>query len=505
MMMMNTQLAQKLNLSGGNLAGNINLVNSHKIINSPDPTSDKDLVTKKYMETHVNNSHVSGTTKYNPFDYVMLNPTSNLTEEDDITLGNALYYVSSPHLFNKKVIDAKLLLDSSKGYYSSRLGVNLYPLPNTSCTMAFEIIWTDNNIDRNTISLHGVSSIETIHNISTKTFNEYAKLIVQFTKSQNIGNNYIYIDIVMKMKSGSLYPSQTQVYLIVYGTYDLQPDVPSDIYDSMWTVRNNKILINGDIDMGNKTIIGIKEDTVDSGAVNYKQLQAYISSLELKLEKMINNNKSYYNQVFLYYFACLDPDQYDVNKSFSGALIEKINGRLIIKNPIDLNTADIKNGLNLNGSYIHLDDTYDKDSDFTMFITFKHDTSNTRNNSFGFGSLNGNLIQLIYPNIKMKADKFYLSETVSKNYSETMYSYYKNKQLMLWFAKSDDFYEVNLCDNGGLISESLSVGQFTSDKMVIASDYKIQRIGFSPIYHAVNNSEFHKILLMEKSRGTFFQ
>ena len=33
----NTQLAKKLDLSGGNMAGDINLVNSHKIINSPNP------------------------------------------------------------------------------------------------------------------------------------------------------------------------------------------------------------------------------------------------------------------------------------------------------------------------------------------------------------------------------------------------------------------------------------------------------------------------------------
>ena len=46
----NTQLAKKLDLSGGNMTGDMNLANSHKIINSPNPTSDTDLVTKKYMQ-----------------------------------------------------------------------------------------------------------------------------------------------------------------------------------------------------------------------------------------------------------------------------------------------------------------------------------------------------------------------------------------------------------------------------------------------------------------------
>ena len=66
----NTQIAQKLNLSGGNIAGNINLVNTHKIINSPDPTSDKDLVTKKYIESDVSQSHVTSSNQSNAFKYV---------------------------------------------------------------------------------------------------------------------------------------------------------------------------------------------------------------------------------------------------------------------------------------------------------------------------------------------------------------------------------------------------------------------------------------------------
>ena len=96
----------------------------------------------------------------------------------------------------------KLLIDSSKEYYSSRVGLNLYSLSNDEYTVCIEIIWVSDDIDPNRIGIDGTSSIETIHNVNRKTFKtqKYVRLICQFTKSQNIGNNYLYIDVVMKLK-----------------------------------------------------------------------------------------------------------------------------------------------------------------------------------------------------------------------------------------------------------------------------------------------------------------
>ena len=97
----NTQLAQKLNLSSGNVAGNVDMVNTHKIINSPDPISDKGMVTKKYMEAHVSDSHVTSSNKSNAFKYVMDDPQAQLTQEDDVELDNVVTFQTSPHLINK--------------------------------------------------------------------------------------------------------------------------------------------------------------------------------------------------------------------------------------------------------------------------------------------------------------------------------------------------------------------------------------------------------------------
>ena len=58
----------------------------------------------------------------------------------------------------------RLLLDRlEKGFYSSRLGLNLYPLSNSNYILCFELLWLDANIDPDTVYINGISSIETIH------------------------------------------------------------------------------------------------------------------------------------------------------------------------------------------------------------------------------------------------------------------------------------------------------------------------------------------------------
>ena len=120
-------------------------MNGKAITNLKDPVNDQDAATKKYMETHVSNSHVTSSDKTNAFQYVMNNP-SHLIEEDDIEFGNLITFQSSPHSINKKVIDTKLIFDAGHGYYSPRASINLYVLPNGSYTMA----------DIQTTDIHGL-------------------------------------------------------------------------------------------------------------------------------------------------------------------------------------------------------------------------------------------------------------------------------------------------------------------------------------------------------------
>ena len=191
-------------------------MNGKGITNLKDPVNDQDAATKKYMETHVSNSHVTSSNRSNAFQYVMNNP-SHLIEEDDIEFGGLVTFQSSPHSIIKKVIDTKLIFHADHGYYSSRASINLYVLPNGSYTMAFELIWSSDDVDRDTVSLNGISAVETIHDLSNKTFNNYSRLIMQFSKSTDTAPNHLYVDIHIKMKIGKLYPPKLQTYMVCYG------------------------------------------------------------------------------------------------------------------------------------------------------------------------------------------------------------------------------------------------------------------------------------------------
>ena len=66
--------------------------------------------------------------------------------------------------------------------------------------------------------------------------------------------------------------------------------------------------------------------------------------------------RSYYEDLFgEYWFDCLDPNLFNVDQSASGAIIKKINDKLVLKTTIDLNNFNTKEGLQLFGSHIQLD------------------------------------------------------------------------------------------------------------------------------------------------------
>ena len=258
-------------------------MNKNKIINCSDPTSDNDVVTKKYMESHVSTSHIQSSNRNNVFKYIMQDPTGQISEEDDIDIHGTQEYQSSHHQINKTVVNMELLLDSSKGFYSSRLGLNLYTLINGNYTLAFELLWSSPDVD--TVYINGISSIERVHNVYKKTFlsRKYAKMIWQFDKSQNIGNNYLMIDIEIKLISGKTYPTRFQTYSIVYGVNNIQSDIPASIYDQLYSVNNNKIVFNNQIDLNNQPLSGVKDAKNDDEATNLGLVKSLNNLLETTL------------------------------------------------------------------------------------------------------------------------------------------------------------------------------------------------------------------------------
>ena len=188
----------------------------HRITNLQDPNTDSNGCSKRYVDKHITNN-IQSSNDNNAFKYIMQDPLGQISEENDVEVYGTQEYQPSPHQINKTVVNMQLILDSDKQFYSSRIGLNLYPLSNSNYTLCFELLWPSADVE--TVFMNGISSIETVHNVFKKTFlsKKYAKLICQFNKSLSIGNNYLLMDLEVKLKSGITYPPKFQAYCLVYG------------------------------------------------------------------------------------------------------------------------------------------------------------------------------------------------------------------------------------------------------------------------------------------------
>ena len=114
-------------------------MNGKKLTNAADPAHDQDLVTKKYMETHVGDSHITTAHKKDVFDYVMKNHKVAMTADLDSTIGDLTELISSPFIYNKKVISIVVDKDAINNF-SSGVFIKISDLSNGDYTMAFDLI-----------------------------------------------------------------------------------------------------------------------------------------------------------------------------------------------------------------------------------------------------------------------------------------------------------------------------------------------------------------------------
>ena len=220
------------------MTGNLNLGNN-KAINSAAPTSGSDLCNKTYVDTYVNNklSHSVSTKLKNDLDYFMND--SQFSDEDDIT-GKKIT-TKDFHNFNKKVKPFELKLDSSKGYYSSRFGVNMYTAAKSEYTIVCEVWWESSKIDYNSSTVTAASSVESIRTQRSNRFSNHIRTLVHLTKWSSATPNYLMWDLVFKFKQGQAYDQKLDIWVVVYGTKGYHNNIPVEVYDRWYSLENGKL------------------------------------------------------------------------------------------------------------------------------------------------------------------------------------------------------------------------------------------------------------------------
>ncbi|KAL9987284.1 hypothetical protein ACROYT_G001566 [Oculina patagonica] len=391
-------------------------MNGHTINNLKEPKKNADAVNKLYVDS----SHITSIDKGNVFNNIMIDSNNQLSEENDIELGSLIDHPNSYHKINTKVVDSKLVLDNNKGYYSSRLGINVYSLPINRYTMVFELFFSA-EIDHDSLDIDIVSSIDNIDKSTTRVYDGYSRTIAQINKYQQHPNNYLYVDIVLKMKSGNVYVPKLQTYIVIYGIKGYQSNVDPRIYDQLYYVENDRIAFNASIDMKTKAIYGIKPATTNDQAVNYEQLKNFRdnlkSDLELKMDK--KRNISYYHKIFEYFYDLTDPSEFIMSDS-NGAVVSGLNGNLVFNPTKLLEDFDPKNGF-MSGFEINLNENITGSDDWTIYMAFKYDYKPGDNKRIKINFNNGSSFH--YPCFKIESNQLSLDYDLDVSYEEIRSAY----------------------------------------------------------------------------------
>ena len=519
-------------LSTANISGDI-LMKDHAIRQLANPVGDQDAVNLTSMKKYVGSNSITAGHSHKKNALAYLERGSGVTAVNNVTSLTFEDFTSNLHIVNKKAYTFNLVRTGVNSF-NSRLKLDKKPLPEGEYTICVEFFIP--KVDTNWfISASTPNPVDTL-NYHTKHFNshspKYSRTIIHTHKYKD-NDDTIYLDISNSGYDGSL-PLE-KAALIIYGVKGYQTDVEGTVYDQAfviedggdftlqtnldmngfslknydrgYSIENDQINFEKSIDMNDNLIVGVKNADRDKAAVNLKQVTDLLNSHSLALIRQINTkqNKSYYKLIFEYFFDLLDPGSFDMENSY-GSNFKSVGGKLMLRDAVSLPDFDVKEGFSSILSYIQLDETFDQNDNFTLFVSFLHNDSFTEDNSnicLGFKHPDPNKSAVYAPAVSIKNDKFKLVVSVNSSYEEPIPSAYRNKRLFLWFCKQGNTFKVIICQ-GGHISKTVSPGAIQADRVNIHLPYKIQRIGFSKNFYNLYEKEFHKISFLEKANGTFF-
>ena len=194
----------------------------------------------------------------------------DLFKEDDDDIHKVGVQNKNFHSVNKKTYEFKIDYDSSIGYYSNRLSIDLIYLPIGSYTMVYEM-YVDDGITIDEIdALSGTLSVE---KMKSKINGTNTRSIIHFTK-HTIHHGFDDLDIDIKLKSKT--DPQTTIHVVVYGVKGYVNNVSVNLWDRFYYYNNNYLNYEVLIDMKGKNITGLGIGVRDDDAVNKLQVDAHI-------------------------------------------------------------------------------------------------------------------------------------------------------------------------------------------------------------------------------------
>ena len=510
------------------MQGNLNMAN-HSIINlkDPQPSDSSYAASVNFVNNTVNGSNViindeidkkiqeseersiQAVQQENVFEKVMVDDLFILDDDD---IHKVAVVDKDFHKINQQTYQFKIDYDSSIGYYSTRLGVNVVYLPIGYYTIVFEMYFSD-KIDLDKITINALSGTLSVSKINTKKSSDHTRSVINFYKAIIFpSDDELDIDITLKNKTGQSYEADTQIFVVVYGVAGTQNDVDTRLWDRYFYVDDKKIYFEASIDMINKDIENVNDLSINnelnmnnreiknlgdgnenSDAVNVKQL----NEMETNITNYVTGEFGKVNPVL--------KNNSDLIKFIYRNLIRNDSKLFLIK---ELYFHDSVEGRTQN-NYTYQTNG-DNKGEVTFYLTFEHKATTSDSMIIALHwEASSPPIQPIY--IFVSKDKVVASRNLLINEpslkSYNIPSYYQGKQLYLWITIQTDLILINFSGTRA-ISVIHRIIQFNKDKNlrtidVSDSPFTIQRGLITKNIYDVNSDAYKDVREYEISEGTF--
>ena len=376
--------------------GNHNMIN----LKEPEASDSNHAASVKFVNTIVNNSEsgminlindkikkseegsIEAVQQENVFKKVM---DDDEFKEDDSDIHKVGVRNKNFHLVNKKTYEFKIDYDSSLGYYSTRLSIDLIYLPVGSYTMVYEM-YIDNGITVDEID--STSGTLVVGKINSKIDGTKTRSIIHFNK-YTISPGFDDLDIDIKLK-GKTDP-QTTINVVVYGVKGQVNNVSVNLWDRFYYYDNTSIKFELPVDMNQKDITGVNKITTTNLDVH--------SQIDMKGNKIIGVGDGTSNNDA-------------VNKIQLDAKVATVNNKIIqIRN--DINT--ISNSLTKLKYYYFTDQLKHKHANTVKFPAINsHPFSAVNNSEFLKIELDGHY-QIIYTDFVIHDAQFIIHDDTNGN------------------------------------------------------------------------------------------
>ena len=293
------------------------------------------------------------------------------------------------HLVNKKTYEFKIDYDSSIGYKSTRLSIDLIYLPLGPYTMVYEM-YIDDGITIDEIDVQ--SGTLTVGKINSRIDGTKTRSIIHFTKcSFSSGFDDLDIDIKLKGKTDP----QTIIYVVVYGVKGQVNNVSVNLWDQFYYYDNASVKYEASIDMNGKDITGVNKITAEVLRV--------LTQINIKDKKIVNLGDGTANSDA-------------VNKAQLDAVETQVKSQVTtVNNKVTQNKDDIASINRLDGYYYFTDQLKHDNSKIVKFprTINSYPYSNGAQNPLRI-SLDGHY-QIIYTDFYKKSGQFVIHDATNGN------------------------------------------------------------------------------------------